>query len=156
LQILNKRNISLFVLWIPFVFIGLAYLLSPDWRIPICILLFFCIIWNIISYFNLDQFEQNMVRSLVIFWIPYVLFVVEFLLAPGWFIPFFNHPIGRLLLLAGLIWHIIGCLIWFQVKRSLTSWLVVLSFTGPVILLSLLASALYLLISPGFGPVWGR
>jgi hypothetical protein len=96
--------------------------------------------------------EKEVIRSACwSFWpIAWIAFV--YLISPGFIIPFLNHPIGRLMQLAGLVWLLIG----FFVRRKCSKWwqrlIATLIFSLPVALIPLLAPAIITIIL-AFGPM---
>ena len=64
------------------------------------------------------KIEQNRIltmqgRSTAIFvgFIPYVVLAITYFISPGYICPFLNHPTARIILLALIIWELIGAFI---------------------------------------------
>ena len=74
-----------------------------------------------------------------LFLFPFFVTGMTYLMAPGYIVPFLNHPIGRLLFFAASAWHVLGCWLFARTTNWALRCLVVAVFTGPLILTPMLA-----------------
>lgn len=77
------------------------------------------------------------------------------LMAPGFLLPFMNHPVGHLITIASCLWSMLGiCLLW----RSTKIWqyvLEVLFFAFPVTLTPMIGPAVVTIVQ-ALGPMYGK
>lgn len=83
---------------------------------------------------------------------PIIFLFMCWLCVPGYVIPFYNHPIGRLAILVLLLWSFIGMGIMFTARKLWQYSLLSIVFQLPVMLLVALGPAC-LTISSALGPV---
>lgn len=118
--------------------------------------------------------EQNRIltiqgRSTAIFvgFLPYALWAIIYFISPGYTVPFLNHPTARIILLALIVWELIGFCILIKLgtlkpgqtaKEAVIITIkmipVIIVFIMPLILLLLLGPALSDVIVPPVLESW--
>lgn len=106
------------------------------------------------------KIEQNRIltiqgRSTAIFVgvIPYALLAITYFISPGYICPFLNDRTARIILLASIVWELIGvCILWNlaalkpgQTKKD--TWIICLKMI-PIIIVFIMPLILWLLLGP--------
>lgn len=98
-----------------------------------------------------DEFKDVRAIAGLSFW-PLVVLMLNGLLAPGYIIPFLNHPIGRLMAMFGCVWLVPGFFVMRRFPRLWQITLAQIAFTIPVLLIFMLGPATIGIFS-ALGPI---
>lgn len=95
---------------------------------------------------------KNVITAVIVTATAIGIWFAEYMLFPGYIIPFLNHPVARLFAIAGLVWLFIGffCLL-FAKKRWQIS-LLLMIFHVPFVLLPTLGPAIITIQGCTLGP----
>jgi hypothetical protein len=70
----------------------------------------------------------------VYFMLPFVLLGLTYAMAPGYLVPWFNHPIARLVIIALVPWHGLGTWLFSRTSNFALQMVIAVFFMGPLIL----------------------
>jgi Ca2+/Na+ antiporter len=83
---------------------------------------------------------------------PLVMPALGIMAAPGFIMPFFNHPVARFACLCALGWHVVGCWLFTRTANRALRILIFLGFTLPAMLMPALGPAIITILQ-ALGPV---
>jgi hypothetical protein len=78
--------------------------------------------------------------------------VMTILAAPGFILPFFNNPIGRLLTVTAGVWMLLGFYVMYKCRKWWQRLILTFIFPLPVLLTPMLGPAVVTIIN-AFGPI---
>jgi hypothetical protein len=78
--------------------------------------------------------------------VSYLPSALSLTMAPGFIWPFFNHPIGRMVVLAGLVWNLIGLVLVFRSRKKWQFVCETIIFGMPITLSPMLGPAVITLV----------
>lgn len=78
--------------------------------------------------------------------------LLTYIMAPGYIIPFLNHPIGKIVFLGLLAWHILGSLLFARTNNFLLRLAIFIIFSMPLIIVPMIGPA-HMGIMQALGPV---
>lgn len=96
--------------------------------------------------------KKRIITAITLALSPLFLWFFAYLAYPGFILPFLNHPIARLVLLAALVWLLIGMAFMLRARKIWQFVLLALLFPVPVNLIPMLGPAVVTIIQVE-GPV---
>jgi hypothetical protein len=73
---------------------------------------------------------------------PFFLTGLSLVMAPGFIVPFLNHPVARIVVLLATIWHLSGCWLYTRTNLIALRALIIMVFSLPLLLAPMLGPAI--------------